>query len=714
MMSKNSFWVNIKENQKRRIWVWIVAALLQIVNYLGVLMIYITRIRKWHEEGAYETEKLYKEALYDAARDALAFGQYQWLIVGVLATIIALQGFSYLYDCRKVDLYHSVPVSRKRRFFVIYLGGIGIYLLTTCAALLVGNVTAAAMGALNGQVMAAAALGFAWNLFFFLILYHTMILSVMLTGNWFVTLLVYLFLNLYEVVIYEIWYEYENHFFRTVSTFYTERKPKLSAIYDYFSMNYQLKSNGKDLALITKMILPYCGKWIMIAVGLLAAAYLLYRARASEAAGRAMAYRKAEPVLKVAGAIPAAALVGLVIYEASYSSVLLMAAGMGISGVLFCFVMEIMYDFDLRSAFRHMISTAVAFIGILAVFFIFDQDLVGYDKYVPDADQVESVAVSLSDEYTDYYEEIESGMRYVSMSDYQREHMFLHNIEPVLALAEKSLNEEDWSQMKDGRSINVLYRLKNGRQVGRCFQVDLDNPSNEEYLNAIIGSQEYKEGIYQTMTEDAIYERVGKIIYTNGVTEIAVPAGEAAELKEQWNEDMRQMDFTDLRENLPCGSIQMNFQSSYMTVQLPVYESFAHTISYLKERGAYYPVQLSAEDIESVSITNYHHELYDNAEAGMGMPEARAATTYDYYEDRSVVKEFSDQEEIAEILQCIYPAYDMNTTWNSSEAMDQNYDVQIMFRMDSAYPYRRGAYYFSYQFIGGRVPEFVEKATAVQ
>lgn len=714
MMSKNSFWVNIKENQKRRIWVWIVAALLQAVSYLGILMIYITRIRKWHEEGMYKTEILYKEALYDAARDALAFRQYQGLIVGVLATIIALQGFSYLYDRRKVDLYHSVPVSRKRRFFVIYLGGIGIYLLTTCAALLVGNVMAAAMGALNGQVMAATAISFVWNLFFFLILYHTMILSVMLTGNWVVTMLVYLFLNLYELVMYEIWYEYESYFFRTASTFYGERKPKLSAVYDYFSMSYQLKSNGKDLALITKMILPYCGKWIMIAVGLLAAAYLLYRARASEAAGRALAYRRAEPVLKVAGAILAAALVGLVIYEASYSSVLLMAAGMGISGVLFCFVMEIMYDFDLRSAFRHMVSTAAAFVGIMAVFFIFDQDLLGYDKYVPSADQVESVAISLSDEYTDYYEETGNGIRYVSMSDYQSEHMFLHNAEPVLALAEKSLNEEDWSKMKDGRTVNVLYRLKNGRQVGRCFQIDLDNPSNEEYLNEIIGSQEYKEGIYQTMTEDAVYERIGSISYTNGVTEVTVPAGEVMELKEKWNEDMRQMNFTDLRENLPCGSIQMNFQSSYMTVHLPVYESFAHTISYLKEKDAFYPVQLSAEDIESVSITNYHHELYDNAGAEDVVGVSQAATSYDYYEDRTVVKEFSDKEEIAEILQCIYPAYDMNTTWNSSEAMDQNYDVQIMFRMDSAYPYQRGVYYFSYQFIGGRVPEFVEKATAVQ
>ena len=34
MISKNSFWANCKENNKRRIWVW-------IVSVLGQLMVYV-------------------------------------------------------------------------------------------------------------------------------------------------------------------------------------------------------------------------------------------------------------------------------------------------------------------------------------------------------------------------------------------------------------------------------------------------------------------------------------------------------------------------------------------------------------------------------------------------------------------------------------------------------------------------------------------------
>ena len=52
MTSRNSFWASSKENHKRRIWVWIVAFLGQVASYVGVLTVYLSRIRMWHEEGA--------------------------------------------------------------------------------------------------------------------------------------------------------------------------------------------------------------------------------------------------------------------------------------------------------------------------------------------------------------------------------------------------------------------------------------------------------------------------------------------------------------------------------------------------------------------------------------------------------------------------------------------------------------------------------------
>ena len=202
MTSRNSFWASSVENHKRRIWVWIVAVLAQIAAYVGVLTVYLSRVRMWNAEGAYRKAEEYQKALYQATQDALGFQDNLLPILIGLAIIIGMQGYSYLYDQKKVDMYHSVPVDKNRRFMVIYLNGIIIYLTTTLASLLTGVVLAAVQRAVNDEVMAVIGLGFLWNLLMFLVLYHTVILSVMLTGNRFITLFVAGTFALDEMMLY--------------------------------------------------------------------------------------------------------------------------------------------------------------------------------------------------------------------------------------------------------------------------------------------------------------------------------------------------------------------------------------------------------------------------------------------------------------------------------------------------------------------------------
>ena len=105
MTSRNSFWDRSRENHKRRIWVWIVSVFVQLVVYIGFVTIYLTRIRRWNTEGAYRTTEAFKRAMCEATQDALGFSNYEGGIVIALAVIIGMQGFAYLYDRRKVDMY---------------------------------------------------------------------------------------------------------------------------------------------------------------------------------------------------------------------------------------------------------------------------------------------------------------------------------------------------------------------------------------------------------------------------------------------------------------------------------------------------------------------------------------------------------------------------------------------------------------------------------
>lgn len=716
MTSKNSFWANSLENQKRRIWVWIVAFLMWLLNYVGVLTVYLSRIKYWYGEGAYRNLEEFQKAFVQAAQDALGFQESLFITVAISAVIIGHQGFAYLNDRRKVDMYHSVPVSKKRRFFVIYVNGIIIYLTAALFSLVIGTVVAAKQGAVTGSVLAVIGIAFVWNLIWFLVIYHTMILAVMLTGNNFVALCAFAVLSVYEYILYSCISTFKYNFFERVNDYYVPFGTKLSVLDDYINHTYELKSMSKPQEM-AQAALPYLGKWVILALVLFIAAYVCYNKRMSEAAGKAIAFRKIKPVIKILVVVEVSMIVGGIVRDAAYENDMLMLTGMIVGAVICCAVMEVIYEFDLKCILHHWISSCAAVLCVLAVFCIFKFDLLGYDSYVPDADQVESVLFEPNADYGNYWNE---ELEYVSRNSYLMEHMHITAVEDVLTLARKD-QQESYESMNDPRRVEVVYHLKSGRDVERTFWVDFDNPANEELLNHIIGSKEYREGMYQIVQDDAFCDKVKTITYSNGCVSNALPLEDAETLREAYLKDLEQMDFSLLRKNFACGTITFG-TPNYMSIEYPVYDTYSNVISYLKERGVYYPVWLDAENIASIRVTNYHNEMYANEEGEFADPAsynlysgtmATAVDVYGTYEDLTVQETFYEKEQIEEIIKHIYPCY-LSSNWNDVQAFDSNYIVNVEFKKDSDYPYDRTQYYFNYSIFAGQVPEFVAEATALE
>ena len=704
MTSRNSFWASSVENHKRRIWVWIVAVLAQIAAYVGVLTVYLSRVRMWNAEGAYRKAEEYQKALYQATQDALGFQDNLLPILIGLAIIIGMQGYSYLYDQKKVDMYHSVPVDKNRRFMVIYLNGIIIYLTTTLASLLTGVVLAAVQRAVNDEVMAVIGLGFLWNLLMFLVLYHTVILSVMLTGNRFITLFVAGTFALYEMMLYVLLNTLQYAFFETKDGFYISNEPRLSALTDYVGKTWEIKqlTSVQEMA---QEALPFYGKWFLIAVLSLTVAWLCYRRRPSEAAGKSMAFPSIESAVKVIIVIPAAVGLGMWVYSAGHGNTTLTLTTMIAGGVIGSAAMEVIYDFDLKSMFKHLVSSGVAVAGIAIVFFIFQADLLGYDKYVPLQSKLESVALTLDT----YHEFWNADFQYISTAEATKERMKIVDVEPLLILAEKAQREKV-EDITDPREIHVLYRLNSGREVGRSFYMDFDNPVNEELLNKIIGTEEYRAGTYQIVTDEDSFEMVQSMTYSNGATEVALPAEDGAALREAYMKDLEQFDFTLARNMRPCGVLRVQFPN-WMNYSLDVYESFENTIAYLQSAEAYYPVMLDPEDIDSITVTNYHSDLGEEYE-DMPVYDTRNAASFAYNESRVVSETFYEQEEFEMILPVIYPN-SLSAHWHNYKEVDDDYDIYITFKKDTAYPYNRSNYGFNYKFYTDQVPGFVTEATAL-
>lgn len=717
MTSRNSFWARSLENHKRRIWVWIVAVMVQLLVYVGVLTVYLSRIKYYNAEGMYRNLEEFRAALIQAAQDALGFQDSLFFSVIILGCIIGKQGFSYLNDRRKVDLYHSVPVSRKRRFYVIYVNGIIIYLTATLFSLVVSTVVAAAQGAVTGRVLAVIGIAFVWNLLFFLVVYHTMILAVMLTGNSFVALCAFGVLAVYEFILYSCIATFKYMFFERESRNFVSYVPKLSALHDYSSKVYQIKwmETPREMA---QAVLPYLGKWFILAVILLIVAYVCYYKRKSEAAGKAIAFGKLKAIIKIMVVIEVSMIVGSIVRDAAYENDMLMLAGMMLGGIICCAVMEVIYEFDLKCMFRHWVSSGVAVLGVLAVFCIFKFDLLGYDSYIPEVDQVKDVLIEPDVDYESYWDE---EFQYISNAEFLMEHMHLTAVEDIITLARKD-QQESYETMGDPRRVKVVYRLKSGRDVERAFWIDFDNPANEELLNHIIGSKEYREGRYQITQDETSYDNVQTITYSNGSVASILPLEDAQKLRNAYLKDLEQMDFSMLRNHFACGTLTFNFHN-YMSAEYPIYDSYTNVLSYLKEQNVYYPVQLNAEDVASITVTNYHNEVYEDGEITIDAPynqaaynlyRGRVAERVDpVYEDVTVAVTFYEQEQITEILKHIYPAY-LPYNWHNSEEFDSNYDVTIEFKKDSDYPYDRTQYYFNYNIFAGQVPEFVVEATALE
>ena len=87
----------------------------------------------------------------------------------------------------------------------------------------------------------------------------------------------------------------------------------------------------------------------------LALAYWCYRKRPAEAAGRAMAFKVTQPVIKIALAIPAALFAGLIVSNIVGYSPLWNGGSpgfpvfsMAIVVVVVCCLMQVVYEFDIR------------------------------------------------------------------------------------------------------------------------------------------------------------------------------------------------------------------------------------------------------------------------------------------------------------------------------------------------------------------------------
>ena len=485
MTSRNLFSKLMREDLKRRLWAigFSVLALffaMPMAAAMGIGSIG-NQYKEWLTSGTgygnIAPDVLRQTKILRLTGEILGFENYfLYLLIGAAAMVLGLTGFLYLHSKKQIDFYNSLPVKREMLFTVKFLDGfliiLAAYLINMFAAfgIFCGNGVAA------GDIFKMMFASFAVNMIGFLLIYAVMVIAVLLTGNLFISILGAGVLYGYMPAISLLIEGLKSLFFVTLGrendvywlaeygspigyfakmadmgcvVFHTDQfYDDIDYGFRRIQMNLQSTANEANL-------LKYCVIGLLAAVILAVIALVLYKIRPSEAAGKAMAFKKTQAPIKILLLVPMT-VTATIFFWSIYYSIVWAIVGFALGLVLSSCIIEIIYHFDFAKLFANPVQTAVGGVLALLVIGFFWTDAFGYDSYIPDEKNFESASINMNlDSEVEYGLPYRDGdsyrWRYMNANDYADANMKITDYTAVRAIAEKAVEN---AKQQRGRQLN--------------------------------------------------------------------------------------------------------------------------------------------------------------------------------------------------------------------------------------------------------------------
>ncbi len=724
-----------RENLKRRSWVCLLCVLVLIlVLPIRHAMEINADLQILTRDSEYLTgtsltaaEWLNEQFMRDFTGDILTA-----IVIAGLAVAFAIQGFSWMNSSRKLDLYFSVPISSRRRFRIIYTNGILFFAVTYLFMMLLTALTATLMGAGSALTWVTVILMYLGNMIFYLAVYNLTLIAAMLTGKVLITLCGTVVLFGYEFLVRTLIDYLSRTFYRTYSMYSSFGEENLtSPVFEWMIQLTQIN----DRMLDSGVSLPF----VWDSVGLLAVqalvygciAWLLYRKRRAEAAGKAMAFAVSKPIIKFALVIPISLLVALWFWELSSESLIFAGIGMAASLLIGHGLIQVIYEADIRSVLHRKGQLLAAAILSSAVFAGFYLDVTGYDAYIPESDEIRETAISLSNDIYSmrvYDDLFEKDMKYISRDDYMLENLQMSEpavIEAVreLALQDQAIEEDRQRFGAQYHTATIRYTLQNGRKVYR--DIIMEKAECVPQLDVILQSPQYQQIRYQVLDERfAQHLPEMEVTCSDGVSEWDVPK-DTDRLTEALAQDLKQYDYSLIREKLPVGEVVFHFHTvdrrgnrdNYQW-GYPVYASFSETLGVLADNDIRLNMNngsfVSPDDVAELTLTCWNSQVVLETE---DRPvEVIQETTY-YGEtaakeilgetDWSVTETFTDREDLEAILPAVYPQNLLNIAGSSMHVhpIGQEYEIILTFRAERKQQMR----HVTFSVLDEKLPEYIRE-----
>lgn len=338
-------------------------------------------------------------ALHTLEQDSLIL----MLVIAFLgAMIVGWFGFFYLYNKRMTDLYHSAPVTRRRLFLVSWLNGFLIWLVPSLF-FQIFDYAAGAVYIKDGSYLGALTQLTVRNIFYlclcFLIVYHTCLVAVMLSGNVINAILNTLIYGLFFFAAYFLYlafmHIFMDHFYLPERMMVSNPTYLLSPLTTPVIMTAYLMS---ETALREWLWLPVFGALLMALNGILA--FFLYKKRPSELAARGLDSKPARILFRTAATVLAGLAFSLFFYEiADRGRMYWMAFGAVFGTALAFGVLNICYHTTFKNIFSHKLQYTGILVFTGALILILTKDLFGYDRYVPSKEAITGLSIQCDSFY---------------------------------------------------------------------------------------------------------------------------------------------------------------------------------------------------------------------------------------------------------------------------------------------------------------------------
>lgn len=674
MTSKISFCRLLKEDFKRRSWLIALVSLACFILLPIVLLLSIDGMMDSVRDGY--TEFSYVQEYY---MDAVRMGNGVGGVLAFGAAVLAgISGYSYLHSKVKVDFFHSLPISRKKYFFVQYVSGVIIFVVPFIVSMLLCLLVGAVNGLLTGGVVLMAVRMTGFRILEYLAGYGTAILATVMTGKTLTAILGTAVFTVYIPAVLLVWAGMKSVFFKTYIS--NTAAEKISMLFSPSFSGYYIEElmKAKEKWLVIGVGIQIF--WIALMTGI---ALWLYCVRKTEAADHSMAFPKSEGVIKVLLVVPMSLVAGLA------SRMIGVDGGMHwfffgtvCASVILSSVIEFIYHLNMRELFKNKVSLMLSVALSLGAALVFRYDIMGYDTYLPAREDVAQMA--FYDERLNgnfYYRPFVEGYDLYSVNA-ALDSTLLDNFAPVYELARKGAREEITGEC---RSISVEYKLRNGKRERRNYIVA--EKDIQETIKALFETPEFAEKIYPVFWRDANLEGDINISSLFGNVELKLSEKECQEFLDIYREELRHISYEDYQNHV-IGTIGFSVvieeergryglsTTSFREEGYPICSSFQQTIAFLREKaGIDLEHRLTEKDVERIVLTDYRSE---------GEGETTTTTV-------------NDAEEIQNVLDCMeyLPLY---SGWMSVEEVN----IEIVLKSGEI---PSGNLYF----LKGKLPDILEE-----